>query len=171
MSRIVAPPPTDKGMWRRLLKCVHPDSSAGGDHDLFIWSRALFEHVSGNQLEEPPDYTRVRRDPPKHHTTGGRIPFDTDLSFADLTHRALWLAEDLEQPYSTLLGLLGDCLEVGPNDAMLWRQQQQGATYKSLAALAYRAEMSKAQRVRLYRIAESIPLAQRHVGDLLSKLG
>jgi hypothetical protein len=170
MSRIVAPAPTDKGMWRRLLKCVHPDR--GGDHDLFIWSRALYQHVSGNGIEEPESYTRMRRDSEatKHHTTGDRIVFDTDLSFADLTHRALRLADELEQPYRTLLGLLGDCLEVGPNDPMLWRQQGQGATYRSLAALAYKANMSKPQRVRLYRIAERLNLTQRHCGHILSKL-
>ena len=33
MPKTVAPPPTDKSMWRRLLMKVHPDQ--GGDDALF----------------------------------------------------------------------------------------------------------------------------------------
>jgi hypothetical protein len=168
VSRTVALAPTDREMWRKLLRATHPDA-ANGDHDLFIWTKSVFEHVSGHQLEQP----RSRRDPPKHHRTtsaSGRILFETDHSFADLTHKALRLAEDLEEPYSWLLRLLGDCLEAGPEYPIMWRQQSQGATYRSLAAVAYRGGLSRPERVRWYRIAESVPLAQRHVGHIMSRL-
>jgi hypothetical protein len=52
----------------------------------------------------------------------------------------------------------------------VYRQQFQGATYKSLAAIAYRAGMSARERSGWYRVAEAIPLAQRHAGHILAKL-
>jgi hypothetical protein len=168
--RTLTEPPTSRVMWRRLLRATHPDA-ADGSHDLFIWTKSVFEHVSGTSIPEDPP--RSRRDPPRHpQPSGDRVPFEDAAPFADLTHKALRLAESgaIEEPYATLLGLLGDCLEVGPDDPMQWRQQGQGATYRSLAALAYRANMSKMERVQWYRIAESIPLSQRHVGHLMARL-
>jgi hypothetical protein len=47
-------PLTDRSMWRRLLRVVRPDSGAG-DHDLFIWTGALYEHVAGDHIEEQED--------------------------------------------------------------------------------------------------------------------
>jgi hypothetical protein len=97
MARTSTPAPTDKKMWRRLLRVVHPDT--GGDHDLFIWAGALFDHVAGDALEEAPRH--VRREPPKHHprtTSGDRVPFeeafDKAPSFTHLTEQALGLAEN-----------------------------------------------------------------------------
>jgi hypothetical protein len=157
-------------MWKRLLRATHPDS-AGGSDDLFIWVENLRSYVLSDEPEEPP--RRYRRDPPRHHSTtsaGDRIPFDDAAPFADLTHEALRLAEDVPDPFSGLLRLLRDCVEAGPSDPTLWRMQGQGATYRSLAAAAYRANMSKQERVRWYRIAEWLNLSQRHVGHILSRL-
>ena len=60
MPRAHTAAPTDKTMWRCLLRRCHPD--AGRDHDLFIWSKMLFEHVSGVGLEEAP--REAKRKPP-----------------------------------------------------------------------------------------------------------
>jgi len=79
-------------------------------------------------------------------------------------------ADDVGAPYDELLRMLRDCFEAGPDDVFLYRQQHQGATYKTLAAIAYRARMSKPERTRWYRIAESIPLYQRHAGHIMMKL-
>jgi hypothetical protein len=39
-----------------------------------------------------------------------------------------------------------------------------------LALIAHLAGMSTAQRTRWYRIAESMPMSQRHAGHLISEL-
>jgi hypothetical protein len=49
--RTVTAAPTDRGMWRRLYRLVHPD--AGGSDDLFIWVLSLYEHVCGQRVEDP----------------------------------------------------------------------------------------------------------------------
>ncbi len=170
MVRTVTAPPTDRSMWRRLLRSVHPD--AGGDHDLFIWTDALREHVAGDGIDLAAQ--EVRRDPPRHHTTGERVDytpaFDRVGSFGDLTRAAVMYADEVGAPYDRLLRMLRDCYEVSEGDVRLHRQQNQGATYRQLAAIGHRVRMSKPERVRWYRIAESIPLAQRHAGHIHSKL-
>jgi len=162
-------------MWRRLLRVVHPDTY--GEHDLFIWAGALFEHVAGDAPEEAPRH--VRREPPKHHprtTSGDRVPFeeafDKAPSFTHLTEQALGLAENgaLDPAHAALLKLLADCREMGTADRVLYRQQHEGATYKTLAAIAYKAGLSTSQRVQWYRVAESIPLSQRHAGHIISRM-
>jgi hypothetical protein len=157
-------------MWRKLLHRCHPDT--GGDGDLFIWTRALYEYIAGDAIEPPPRSTR--RQPPQHPTTGERIDnttaYDKASSFTDLTARAVAMADNLEEPYASLLRLLGDCGEASEADTTLYRQQHQGATYKTLAAIAHRAGMGKDQRVKWYRICESVPLSQRHAGHIVSRL-
>jgi hypothetical protein len=37
-------------MWRKLLRHVPPDT--GGDSDLFVWARGLYEHVTGDGIED-----------------------------------------------------------------------------------------------------------------------
>jgi hypothetical protein len=61
-----------------------------------------------------------------------------------VTVRTLRMAGSLEEPYGSLLALLSDCYEAGPEDAVLYRQQHKGATYRSLAAVAYWAGVRKA---------------------------
>jgi hypothetical protein len=175
MVRTPTPAPTDKKMWRRLLRVVHPD--IGGDHGLFIWAGALHDHVAGDAPEEAPRH--VRREPPKHHprtTSGDRVPFeeafDKAPSFTHLTEQALALAENgaLDPAHAALLRLLADCREMGTADRVLYRQQHEGATYETLAAIAYKAGLSTAQRVQWYRVAESISLSQRHAGHIISRM-
>jgi hypothetical protein len=166
-------PPNDRGMWRRLVARTHPDS--GGTHELFIWTMATRDVVCGGELgTETP-----RRASHEQHSrgrdtsassAGERIPFQAKLGtqFVALKNRALAVAEEVEEPYKILLYLLVDCAEA--EDGPLFKMQQQGATYRSLAAITYRAGMSKSERVRWYRVAEGIPLSQRHAGHILSQL-
>ena len=172
-------PPNDRTMWRCLVARSHPD--AGGDHDLFIWTMATRDVVCGGELgSEIPRRGNFSRRSQRENSTAGtadRIPFeaafDKAASFEHLTMEAVGLAANgvVEEPYARILANLADCHEVGEDDRTPYCQQHQGATYKSLAAIAYKAGMSKAERVQWYRIAESIPLSQRHAGHLMMKLG
>lgn len=157
MPRTPTLPPTEPAMWRKLLAKVHPD--AGGDHELFIWARNVQERVCGRQEEE-------ESPPPPQDSGPPRVPFEWTGSFEELTNRAL--DATVEAIYSRLLWLLEDCEEV--DDGPLYTQQTQGATYKTLAAIGHAAGMGSAQRTRWYRLAEGIPLSQRHAGHILSKL-
>ncbi len=116
MPRTVAPPPTDKSMWRRLLKRTHPDQD-----------------------------------------------------FENLTDKALSLADTVDATYRTLLFLLED-IEEEDEDSPLFTQQQLGATYKTLAAIGHASGMDKAERALWYKLAEQIPLSQRHAGHILTRL-
>jgi hypothetical protein len=80
------------------------------------------------------------------------------------------MAARVDGPFAGLLRLLDDCHEVTEYSGPVHRQQHQGATYKSLAAIGHRAGMDKAERTRWHRIAEGIPLSQRHAGHILSRL-
>jgi hypothetical protein len=156
-------------MWRLLLRLVHPDRH--GTHDLFIWTRALYEHIAGDAIEPPP------RETPRHHSTTTdreRVPlhsaYDKAADFARLTAQAVAMADDLPEPYAWLLRHLADCAEAGRADVVNYRAQNQGATYKQLAYIGHLVGMSKTERTRWYRIAESIPLSQRHAGHVLAHL-
>src|SRR5215203_6410159 len=115
MVRTLTAPPTDRSMWRRLLRSVHPD--AGGTHELFVWVRELQEHVTGDMIEPP---RSEQRSYPLRRTTSEdspRVPFEDAFevaqSFDDLTRRALALADrDTPEPHASLLLLLLDCSAV-----------------------------------------------------------
>jgi hypothetical protein len=157
-------------MWRKLLAVAHPDQ--GGSNDLFVWVRELQEHVAGDGVE--PLLREARRDPPSHHTTGERLDytdaFDRAGSFDGLTRVAVMYADEVGEPYAGLLRMLRDCYEAGPGDIALHRQQNQGATYRTLAAIAHRARMSKPERIQWYRVCESVPISQRHAGHIIERL-
>jgi hypothetical protein len=157
-------------MWRRLLARVHPDT--GVDADLFVWCRHLQEYVAGDAASDA-IFDTPRRDHERRTTTADspRVPFEAAFdragSFDGLTRQALAVADAAPAIYGRLLLLLADCREdAGPAH----RQQHQGATYKQLAAIGHRAGMDKAQRNAWYRIAEGIPLSQRHAGHILGRL-
>ncbi len=152
-------------MWRRLLALAHPDRA--GDHDLFIWTHALREHVAGD-LPDPPIYENPRRT-----TTGdsARVPFRGDHDHDDheaLTRRALDLAGEVPGAYAWLLRLLSDCYP--SSSGRLLHEQGRGASYKRLAAIGHLAEFDQEARGRWYRIAESVPLSDRHASHILGKL-
>jgi hypothetical protein len=166
-------PPTDRSMWRKLLRLAHPET--GGDGELFIWVRALYEHVAGSGIDDAHGAAYERRQPPPHHRAdGARVGFGPNFAGADsfeaLTSRALAYAERLGEPFAGLLWLLRDCRPAPPYDTALVRQERQGATYRSLARAAHAVGMSKQQRVPWYGVAEKIPLSQRHVGHIISEL-
>ena len=156
-------PPDDRVMWRLLVSRSHPD--AGGDHELFIWTVATRDAVCSDLRTEIP---RVERRAPSTQGTGERVSFDEDATLEVLTDRALAMAEAVAEPYGYLLRQVADCEPA--EDGPLGDQQRCGASYKSLAAIGHQVGMSKAERCQWYRIAEAIPLSQRHAGHILSRL-
>jgi hypothetical protein len=157
-------------MWRRLLARAHPDS--GGTHELFIWAGIVRDVVCDFSLPgagnpEPDDHPS-RRQEASTPSAGERVPFDEDAFLEVLTDRAVRMAEAVAEPYGYLLRQVGDCEPA--EDEPLGDQQRRGASYKSLAAIGHRVGMTKAERVQWYRIAEAIPLSQRHAGHILSRL-
>ena len=157
-------PPDDRVMWRRVVSRVHPD--AGGDHELFIWTVATWDAVCGGELEA--EIPRVERWAISTQGTGERVPFDEDASLEVLTDRATAMAEAVAEPYGFLLRQVADC-ELAEEEP-LRDQQRCGASFKSLAAIGHRVGMTKAERIQWYRIAEAVPLSQRHAGHILSRL-
>ena len=163
MTRTPTRPADDRSMWRRLVSRSHPD--AGGDHELFIWTVATRDAVCGELGAEIP---RVERWAPSTQGTGERVPFDEDASLEVLTDRALSMAEAVAEPYGFLLRQVADCEPA--SEGLLYDQQRCGASYRSLAAIGHMVGMTKAECVQWYRIAEVIPLSQRHAGHILSRL-
>ena len=162
MGRTPTLPPTDAGMWRRLMARAHPD--AGGAHELFIWAGRVKELVCSDELQTS---RRQAHESPRKGSVEC-IPFDPYADFEVLTSRAVAMASAVAEPYAYLLRRLADCHPV--SDGPLLDQQRRGASYRALAAIGHKVEMSKAERVQWYRIAEAIPLSQRHVLHILSHL-
>ena len=170
--RTATRPPDDPRMWKRLVARAHPD--AGGDHELFIWTASVKEAMCRG-IEAP----RVEREPRPHESprrppttspadAAERVPFSPFEDFDALSEKVLEVAEDVPGPHGRLLRLVHDCYAVV--DGPLYRQQYRGATYRQLAAIAHVAGMSKPERIRWYRLAESLPLSQRHAGHILTSL-
>lgn len=174
MTRTPTLPIDDRSMWRRLVGRAHPD--VGGDDGLFIWAMATRDAIcSGDLRTEIPkrEHRDVRDDTSRRREgsssgTADRVPFDQFSDFETLTDRALSMAAAVADPYGYLLRQVEDCYpaESGP----LYDQQCRGASNRSLAAIGHQVGMSKAERVQWYRIAEAIPLSQRHAGHIRSRL-
>jgi hypothetical protein len=151
---------------------VHPDQ--GGDESLFIWATALREHVEGSEAHSPigqrPNESQAREYDDSIERVDFGLAFSRYGSFGELTMAAVTMARDVSPVYGRLLRLLRDCYPGSSENPIMRRQENQGATYKSLAAVAYKAGMSKEERIGWYRVAESVPLAQRHVGHIISRL-
>jgi hypothetical protein len=167
MMRTPTLPFHDRSMWRCLVGRSHPD--AGGDHELLIWTVATRDAICGGEKPK-----RERREQPfrkQEASTSGageRVPFNEFSDFEVLTDRALSMAESVAEPYGFLLTQVADCYPA--EDGPLYDQQHRGATYRTLAAIGHTVAMSKAERVGWYRIAETIPLSQRHASHILSRL-
>jgi len=154
-------------MWRRLLGRAHPD--AGGDHDLFIWTVATRDAICGGDVPRLDRRERPsRRQDASTSGTSERVPFDQLAEFQVLTDRALSMAEAVAEPFGFLLRQVADCYPA--SEGPLYDQQRRGATYKTLAAIGHTVGMTQAERSQWYRIAEAIPLSQRHAGHILSRL-
>jgi hypothetical protein len=160
----------DRTYWRRLLATVHPDRDHG-DHELFVFLTALRKHVEGCagelRIESKPSPSRASEARPSYTPPDDkpRIPYPTAAAFAEVTRTALLLAAN-NNAYGEVLSLLVDCY---PLEHLAY-EQDRGASYKRLAAIAHTWGMSKAERTGWYRACESIPLSDRHAGHILSKL-
>lgn len=150
----------DKKMWRKLVALTHPDR--GGDHELCIWAQNVREHVCK-------DVTAPRPQPrPETRTVheDGRVPFPAGSNFEKLTAAAIERAGAVGDRYGQLLLLLEDCCPLNH----LVHEEQRGASYKRLAAIGHMIGMTKVERIGWYRVAESVPLSDRHAGHILSRL-
>jgi hypothetical protein len=96
------------------------------------------------------------------------VPFDEFADFEVLTDRAVTMADAVAEPYGYLLRQVADCYPV--SEGPLYDQQQRGASYKRLAAIGHQVGMSKEERIGWYRVAETIPLSDRHARHILSRL-
>ena len=98
-----------------------------------------------------------------------RVPYDVaPHEFDHVTARALRLVREVPAPFARLLRLL-----IGlhaERHGRNWWAQQRGASYKQLALIAHKAGLSKAERLEWYRIAESVPLGQRHASHIIGRL-
>jgi hypothetical protein len=160
MTRTPTLPLGDKSMWRRLLARTHPDS--GGTHELFIWAGAVRDAVCDMRGSASRTFaeSRFAEDP-------ARVPYPPESDFAALTARAAAMAEEVGGVYGALLEMLADC-EAPPSTTGAW--EQRGASYKKLAAIGHMVGMTKPERGRWYRVAESVPLSDRHAGHILGRL-
>ena len=167
MPRTQTRPLDDKALWRRLLARVHPDT--GGTGELFVWATAIRDAVCGGELRvEPKPTARTSQPsppPPSPSDDKPRIPYPVGTDFEEVTRAALFVAV-YEQPYGEVLSLLKDCRPL----SHLAYEQERGASYKRLAAIAHTWDMTKAERIGWYRVAEDLPLSDRHAGHILSRL-
>ena len=155
MTRTPTLPPDDPKMWRRLLSRTHPD--VGGDHELFIWTGAIKAIICDGDLRAGPR--------PADNPSRRREASTDDVS--ELTRRALVVAEEVGGVHGALLEMLEGC-EPPPMQTGAWAQR--GASYKKLAAVGHMVGLSKSERVKWYRVAEHVPLSDRHVGHILARL-
>jgi len=171
MTRTQTLPFDDRGMWRRIIRGTHPD--AGGDHELFIWAVAMRDAICdgevGSEVPRREYHAQAsRRRETSTSSAGECVPFDRDAYLEVLTDRAVAMAEAVAEPYGFLLRQVAGCYPVSKGP--LHDQQRRGASYRSLAAIGHTVGMTKDERVHWYRIAEAIPLSQRHAGHILSRL-
>jgi hypothetical protein len=152
-------------MWRRLKARLHPD--AGGSEALFVFAAAVEESLGEVAGRSCSDCRRgYRREEPEPHIVheDGRVPFPASVDFAALTTRALEVAEEVGGLFTVPLKQLRDCHAM----AHLAHEQTRGASYKQLAAIGHIVGMTKRERGEWYRLAESIPLSQRHAGHIIA---
>jgi len=148
-------------MWRRLVGRAHPD--VGGSHELFIWAAAVRDFLCGGDLQLE---SLGRRSSARSTTYDKpRVPYPTGADFEECTRTALRVGA-AGMPYGPVLSLLADCYPI----ENLAHEQDRGASYKRLAAIAHLWGMSREERIGWYRVAEDIPLSDRHAGHILSRL-
>ena len=160
MTRTPTLPLDDKRMWRKLVTLTHPD--IGGDHELCIWTQNVREHVCRGVTAPWP---QPKPEPRTVHEDG-RVPFPAGALFEELTAAAIGRASAVGHLYGHLLLLLEDCYSVIHMD----HEEQRGASYKRLAYIAHLVGMSKVERIEWYRVAESIPLSDRHASHIIKRL-
>ena len=165
MTRTPTLPLDDVCMWRKAIARAHPD--AGGDHELCVWMQAVKEAVCDQPEAAPKPRPEGRSHRPASDDDPDRVPFPPSMNFEECTRTVLRMRA-LGTPYGRLLSLLADCSPA--QEGSLFDQQRRGASYRLLAAIGHRVGMTKQERVRWYRIAEDVPLSQRHAGHILSRL-
>jgi len=149
------------------MASVHPDRD-GGDHELFLFLQGIREYVEecGSRHRDVHDLV--------HHRghARDRIPYDEALGFVDehtmLTHRALSIAETVEEPFCGVLRLLVDYDNIEHGRRAL--KQCRGATWRQAGYIAHLSGVSKAERQRWYELCRSIPLSEALASHLINRL-
>ena len=168
MSKLVAPQPDDRTLWKRLLARVHPD--AGGSDDLFTWATKVRESLCVCTQEEecrPSDRSSTRET-----YAPERIPYDSDLGYVDehimLTMRATSIGAREPEPFASILALLLDCPSQSHGRIAL--RQLKGATYKQLAYISHLSGLDNRERSIWYEICRVVPLSEQHAHHLIARL-
>ncbi len=138
-----------------------------------MWATNVRDVVCGPRESDP---TAQPGESSRHRAADGeqpeRVPFDEQLGYVDefvtLTMRALSVGQHLEEPYRSLLARLIDCPAV--DHGRRAARQCRGASYKQLGLIGHKFGMSKAQRVRWYELARSIPLSDQQAHHILACL-
>ena len=180
---------TSDRMWSLLLAQVHPD--AGGSEELFFWAQALQEEVRVHASPPESDVaSRIweefvaahraqhRAEPrPKEkykqpNRNKNRIPFDTNLSFEELTDHAVKVAGTLADPHGEVVPLLLDGCELsgfGCVTAFVTESRTVGAYYARLADVGHALGFDGWMRSRLYKFAERVPLSDLHAVHMVNR--
>ncbi len=157
MTRVPTLPLDDRRMWRKAIAALHPDR--GEDYEACIWIQAVRDTVCSGQTDRA-----IPKHEPQTVYEEGRVPFPEIADFEALTRRALEVGEEMGGIFAVPLGQLYNCRPM-PH---LVQEQERGVSYKRLAYLAHICGMSKAERIEWYRVAESIPLSDRHAGHIIA---
>ncbi len=103
-----------------------------------------------------------------------RLPFAVSLATSQSarlhTVSAFEAAKKAGKPFSRVLFSLRDCYPASEKSAGYYRQERVGATYKQLAAIAHKTNMTDEQRFQWYELCESIPLSQRQANHILTRI-
>ncbi len=137
---------------------------------MFIWTGAIKAIICDGELQagpRPADNPSRRREPSTDDKP--RVPYPPGTDFEECTRTALRIGA-CGMPFGPVLSLLADCKPLEDRAHEQERGASYRASYKRLAAIGHAWGMSKAERVRLYRVAEDIPLSDRHAGHILSRL-
>ena len=152
-----------------IARC-HPDS--GGDHELFVFAQSVREQVQNGLLirgefvpsAEPPSTGSKPRPKAPPRTDPSPITFDTELTFDELTEKAVATAPDLQQPYRWLFELLADVEAPGPDSPAYTREEAaRGACHRRMAKVGRLLGLDSGGRGWLYHLARQVPLSDLHV--------
>ena len=149
--------------WARQWRDSEPERFA----PQVIWLQERVVDGSYRRLLDQPQQSAQPQEPEEKP----RIEYPSDWQFQRLTGRARRVAReasDLTPTQKRLLEIAATC--EFRTHGKLAKQQTRGATYKQLAYIGHLAGMNDGERSAWYRVAESVPLSERHAGHIIATL-